>query len=149
MDRRRRLAKLVQLKTMQHLQLGEARVSLADAIDDLQVAGERIRDSARELDLREREFDAVLGGMVFDPDAMRRAGHAIMIAEDGLAETREDEARAQRVESDMRIGWHHERLRLAGIERRRRDAERKSAQIKEDKAGIDALALGAERERLS
>lgn len=149
MDRGRQLAQLVELDAMQRLQLVEARVSLAETIDALHLAGERVEAHLRDLGQYESDFDALLGGASFDPDAMRRAGHAIMMGEDRLAASREAEERARQAESEMRIGWHHERQRLAAIAQRRREVERKSAQAADDRAAIDALALADARERLA
>lgn len=147
MDRRRALSKLTQLDAVQRLQLAGARLSLADAMDGLRVAGERTRASVRELQLSETEFDHILVAISFDPDAMTRAAHAIMIAEEKVAERSEIEDMAWQAERDKRTSWHQERSRLSAIERQRRSVERKLAQIREDKAAIDALALAAERER--
>ncbi|NIJ36961.1 hypothetical protein FHR22_001645 [Sphingopyxis panaciterrae] len=147
MDRRRTLGKLTQLDTVQRLQLADARLSLADAMDGLRIAGERTCASVRELQLSETEFDGILSAISFDPDALRRAAHAIMIAEKKVTERREIEDLARQAERDKRTGWHQQRSRLSAIERQRRNVERKLAQIREDRAAIDALALAAERER--
>ncbi len=90
----------------------EVRVSLAGAVDELRLAGERVGAALCELDECESDFDALLGGDLFDPDAMGRSGYAIMLAEDRLGASRDEEAQARRIESEMRIGWHRERQRL-------------------------------------
>lgn len=146
MDRRRSLAALVRLSAIQHLQLAEARMDLAGAIDVHDVAKERAQDSVRECAWWESEFDNLLGCQTFDPEAVRRAGHAIMIAEEQVAERREAEAHAELAETVARTGWHRQRLRLAAIARQRRNVERKVAQVGEDRAAVDALSLATSRE---
>lgn len=146
MDRRRSHTTLVRLSAIQHLQLAEARMALAAAIDARDVAKQQVQDSMRECAQRESEFDSLLRCPTFDPEAARRAGHAIMIAEEQVAERRGAEAHAELGEAEARTGWHRQRLRLAAIARQRRDAERKAAQIGEDRACIDALSLAAGRE---
>lgn len=149
MDRRRKLTRLAELNAMQELQLMEVRVSLAGAVDELRLAGERVGACLRELGQCESEFDALLGGNLFDPDAMGRSGYAIMLAEDRLGASRDEEAQARRTESEMRIGWHRERQRLATIARQRRNLGRKSDRVSEDRASVDLLALAGARERVS
>lgn len=149
MDRARILGKLTQLDAVQRLQLAGARLSLADAMDELRTADADTRESLRDLELSENAFNEILGAISFDPDAMRRAARAIMITEDKVQEQRKIEDLARQAEEDKRTGWHQERSRLSAIKQQRRSVERKLAQIKEDKAAIDALALAAERERMS
>jgi len=76
---------------------------------------------------------------------MRRAGLAILVAEERLAETCEARHQAEAAEDAARAEWHGHRLRARAIGEHRRRMHRKLVQTAEDKAAVDLIALAASR----
>ncbi|KTE42950.1 hypothetical protein ATE62_04340 [Sphingopyxis sp. HIX] len=146
MDRKRHFAALTGLGAVQRLQVAAARAELADAMDALATKEEAAEASRRQLQTSERYYEDVLAAASFDPDAMRRAGLAILVAEDRLAETRDARHQAEAAEGAARAEWHGHRLRARAIGEHRRRMHRKLVQTAEDKAAVDLIALAASKE---
>ena len=145
MDRKRRFAALTGLGVVQQLQVAAARAELADALDALVTAEQATGKSRQQLQMSEADFAETLAAASLDPDAMRRAGFAILIAEDRLEQMADAQRQTEITEVAARAEWHGHRLRLRAIGEQRRHLHRKLVQMSEDKAAIDIMALAADR----
>ena len=143
MDRKRHFRALTDLGAVQRLQVAAVRAELADAMHALATSEEDSEASRRQLQMSERDFNDTLAAASFDPDAMRRMGMTILIAEDRLAEACEAERQAGESEAAARNEWHGHRLRLRAIDGKRHQLHRKLVQTAEDKAVVDIMALAA------
>ncbi|HZG34041.1 MAG TPA: hypothetical protein VEZ59_12250 [Sphingopyxis sp.] len=131
------------LGELQRLQLARSQALLTDAVDALAHARASTAAGRDALAQVERDFDIMLARASFDPEAMRRAGMGILIAEDVLAGHAATEAQAAANEGAARHEWHSDRQRSDVIDARRCRLTRKLAQVTEDKAAIDLVSLAA------
>ena len=145
MDRKRHLAALTGLGEVQQLQVAAARAELADALDELVTAEEATGKSRQQLQMSETAYEETLAAASFDPDAMRRAGFAILMSEDRLEQMVDTQRRAEIAQVAARAEWHGHRMRLRAVGEQRRHLRRKLVQMSEDKAAIDIMALAASR----
>lgn len=143
MYRKRNFAALTDLCSVQRLHIAAARVDLADALDQLAASANAIAASRKIADEIESDLNRVLASPSLDPDAMWRAGTAIVSAEAELIENVERGRQAELAELAARQEWHSQRIRSRTLDDRRDGLHRKLMQLTEDKVVTEVMALSA------